>query len=93
MLVLKLVPEILTYMKFLKTIKTKFLLSQNKYDKKSIKDGTKIYQESPLTDRTKRILDNSNKIIRGINLFISMIDMMSLKFLKNIMLDQIIMLI
>ena len=42
--------------------------------KKSIKDGNKIYQESPLTDRKKRIIDNSNKIIRGRNLFISMID-------------------
>ena len=42
--------------------------------KKSIKDGIKAYQESPLTDRKKRIIDNSNKIIRGINLFISMID-------------------
>ena len=42
--------------------------------KKSIKDCIKIYQESPLTDRKKRIIDNSNKIIRGINLFISMID-------------------
>ena len=59
MLVLKLVLEILTYIKFLK---------------KSIKDGIKIYQESPLTDIKKRIIDNSNKIIRGINLFISMID-------------------
>ena len=39
--------------------------------KKYIKDGIKIYQESPLK---KRIIDNSNKIIRGINLFISMID-------------------
>ena len=34
--------------------------------KKSIKDGIKIYQESPLTDREKRIIDNSNKIIKGI---------------------------
>ena len=42
--------------------------------KKSIKDGIKIYQESPLTDRKKIIIDNSNKVIRGINLFISMID-------------------
>ena len=42
--------------------------------KKSIKDGIKIYQESPLTDRKKRIIDNSNKVIRGINLFKSMID-------------------
>ena len=42
--------------------------------KNSIKDGIKIYQKSPLTDRKKRIIDNSNKIIRGINFFISMID-------------------
>ena len=42
--------------------------------KKSINDGIKIYQKSPLTHRKKRIIDNSNKIIRGINLFISMID-------------------
>ena len=42
--------------------------------KKSIKDGIKIYQETPLTDRKKRIIDNSYKVIRGINLFISMID-------------------
>ena len=42
--------------------------------KKSIRDGIKAYQESTLTDRKKRIIDNSNKIIRGINLFISMID-------------------
>ena len=42
--------------------------------KKSIKDDIKIYQEYPLTDRKKRIIDNSNKVIKGINLFISMID-------------------
>ena len=42
--------------------------------KKSIKDGIKIYQKSPLTDRKKRIIDNSNKVIRGINLFTSRID-------------------
>ena len=42
--------------------------------KNSIKDGIKIYQENPLTDRKKRIIDNSNKVIKGINLFISMID-------------------
>ena len=42
--------------------------------KKSIKDGIKIYQEYPFTDRKKRIVDNSNKVIKGINLFKSMID-------------------
>ena len=42
--------------------------------KKSIKDGIKIYREYPLTDRKKRIIDNSNKVIKGINLFKSMRD-------------------
>ena len=42
--------------------------------KKSIKDGIKIYQEYPLTDRKNKIIDNSNKVIKGINLFKSMID-------------------
>ena len=42
--------------------------------KKSIKDGIKIYQEYPVTDRKKGIIDNSNKVIKGINLFKSMID-------------------
>ena len=42
--------------------------------KKSIKDAIKIYQENPLTDRKKRIIDNSNKVIKGINFFKSMID-------------------
>ena len=37
--------------------------------KRSIKDGIKIYQESPLTDRKRRIIDNSNNVIRGINVF------------------------
>ena len=33
--------------------------------KKSIKDGIKIYQESPLTDRKKRIINNSNEVLKG----------------------------
>ena len=33
-----------------------------------------MYQESPLIDRKKRIINNSNKVIKGINLFKSMID-------------------
>ena len=33
-----------------------------------------MYQQYPLTDRKKRIIDNSNKVIKGINLFKSMID-------------------
>ena len=42
--------------------------------KKSIKDGIKIYQKRPRTDKNKRIINNSNKVIKGINLFKSMID-------------------
>ena len=41
---------------------------------KSIKDGIKIYQKRPRTDKNKRIINNSNKVIKGINLFKSMID-------------------
>ena len=51
--------------------------------KKSINDGIKIYKRNPLTDRKKRIIDNSNKVIRGINLFISMIDNDEFKFPKK----------
>ena len=42
--------------------------------KKSIKDGVKIYKKRSRTDINKRIINNSNKVIKGINLFISMID-------------------
>ena len=41
---------------------------------KSIEDGIKIYQKRPLTDKNKRIINNSNKIIDAIELFKSMID-------------------
>ena len=41
---------------------------------KSIKDDIKIYQKRPRTDKNKRIINNSNKVIKGINLFKSMID-------------------
>ena len=41
---------------------------------KTIKDGIKIYQKRPQTDKTKRIINNSNKIINAIELFESMID-------------------
>ena len=40
---------------------------------KSIKDGITIYQKRPRTDKNKRIINNSNKVIKGINLFKSMI--------------------
>ena len=41
---------------------------------KSIKDGIKMYQKRPRTDKNKRIINNSNKVIKGIKLFESMID-------------------
>ena len=41
---------------------------------KSIEDGIKIYQKRPRTDKNKRIINNSNKIINTIELFKSMID-------------------
>ena len=42
--------------------------------KKSIKYGIKIYQKRSLTDKNKRIINNSNKVIEGIKLFESIID-------------------
>ena len=41
---------------------------------KSIKNGIKIYQKRPRTDENKSIINNSNKVIKGIELFKSMID-------------------
>ena len=41
---------------------------------KSIKNGIKIYQKRPRTNKNKSIINNSNKVIKGIELFKSMID-------------------
>ena len=41
---------------------------------KTIKDGIKIYPKRLRTDKNKRIINNSNKIINAIELFESMID-------------------
>ena len=41
---------------------------------KSIEDGIKIHQKRPRTDKNKRIINNSNKIINAIELFKSLID-------------------
>ena len=41
---------------------------------KSIKNGIKIYQKRHRTDKNKSIINNSNKVIKGIELFKSMID-------------------
>ena len=40
---------------------------------KTIKDDIKIYQKRPRTDKIKRIINNSNKIINAVELFKSMI--------------------
>ena len=39
-----------------------------------IKNGIKIYKKRPRTDKNKSIINNSNKVIKGIELFKSMID-------------------
>ena len=41
---------------------------------KSIKNEIKIYQNGPPTDKNKSIINNSNKVIKGIELFKSKID-------------------
>ena len=41
---------------------------------KSIKNGVRIYQKIPHMDKNKSIINNSNKIIKAIELFKSMID-------------------
>ena len=42
-----------------------------------------MYQERPRTDKNKRIINNSNKVIKGINLFKSMIDNDEFKILEE----------
>ena len=51
----------------------------NDYDRidmteKSIKNGIRIYQKIPRTDKNKSIINTSNKIISAIKIFKSMID-------------------
>ena len=41
---------------------------------KSIKNGIKIHQKRPRTDKNKTIINDTNKVIKGIELFKSMID-------------------
>ena len=41
---------------------------------KSIKNGIKIYQKRPRTDKNNGIINNGNKVIKSIELFKSMID-------------------
>ena len=56
-----------------------YLNKKNDYKKineieKCIKDGIKIYQKRPRTDKNKRIINNNNKIIKAIELFKSLIN-------------------
>ena len=56
-----------------------YLNKSNDYDRinmieKSIEDGIKIYLKRPRTDKNKRIINNSNKIINALELFKSMTD-------------------
>ena len=46
---------------------------------KSIKDGIQMYKKRSRTDKNKRIINNSNKIINAIELFKSMIENDELK--------------
>ena len=69
MLILKLLPKNLTYIKFLIYINDGIDMIE-----KSIKNGIRIYQKRPRTDKNKSIIINSNKIIKAIELFKSMID-------------------
>ena len=41
---------------------------------RSIKNGIRIYQKRPRTDKNKSIINTSNKIISAIKIFQSMID-------------------
>ena len=57
----------------------KYLNKDIDYDRidmieRTIKNGFNIYQKRPHTDKNKRIINNSNKIINAIELFKSMID-------------------
>ena len=41
---------------------------------RSIKNGIKMYQKKSRTDKNKSIINNSNKVIKGIELFKLMIE-------------------
>ena len=57
----------------------KYLNKDTGYDRidmieRSIKNGIRIYQKRPLTDKNKSIINTSNKIVGAIKIFKSMID-------------------
>ena len=74
MLILKLILKNSTYKIFENYLNKKIDYDEIDMVEKSIKDGIKIYQKRPRTDKNKSIINNSNKVIKGIELFKSMID-------------------
>ena len=74
MLILKLILKNLTYKIFENYLNKKIDYDGIDMIEKSITNGIKIYQKRPHTDKNKSIINNSNKVIKGIELFKSMID-------------------
>ena len=74
MLILKLILKNLTYITYENYLNKSIDYDRINMIEKTIEDGIKIYQKRPHTDKTKGIINNSNKIINAIELFKSMID-------------------
>ena len=60
---------------------------------KSIKNGIRIYQKRPCKDKNKSVINDSNKIIKAIELFTSMIDNDEFRIPGEYYANQIIILI
>ena len=75
MLILKLILKNLIYINIFENYLNKKIDYGRMNDiERSIEDGIKIYQKRPHTDKNRRIINNSNKVTKGIKLFKSMID-------------------
>ena len=75
MLILKLILKNLIYINIFENYLNKKIDYGRINDiERSIEDGIKIYQKRPHTDKNRRIINNSNKVTKGIKLFKSMID-------------------
>ena len=74
MLILKLILKNLTYKIFENYLNKSIDYDRINMIEKSIEDGIKIYKKRRRTDKNKRIINSSNKIINAIELFKSMID-------------------
>ena len=69
MLILKLILKNLTYKIFENYLNKKIDYDGIDMVEKSIKNGIKIYKKRTRTDKNKSIINNSNKIIKGMELF------------------------